>query len=146
MKFYSSYMDHAFNAESLWCTVHSVMNWVRYHRPIHKFDAIAFRGMSGAAIAFPVSYEIKIPLICVRKDSSHASDIVGGSYEEIISYLILDDFISSGQTVTEIDHKATTAGYKKLECVGVLLYKSPGMKSVEVNIGGTKITYPVWQP
>ena len=41
------------------------------------FQALAFTGMSGAAIAFPAGVEHSIPLICVRKDTDdhHGSPI-----------------------------------------------------------------------
>lgn|SRR5574337_429355 len=67
-----------------------------------KFDAIAFRGSSGAALAFPMSYLLKIPLIHVRKGASHYT---GGPIEGTISsqkYLIIDDFIDRGNTVRTI--------------------------------------------
>jgi len=66
------------------------------------FDAIAFRGSSGAALAFPLSYFLKVPLIHVRKGQSHYG---GGSIEGTISskrYIIVDDFVESGRTVKTI--------------------------------------------
>lgn len=68
----------------------------------HHFDAIAFRGSSGAALAFPLSYFLKVPLIHVRKGNSHYGS---GSIEGTISskkFVIIDDFIDSGATVRKI--------------------------------------------
>src|SRR6185369_6448216 len=68
----------------------------------YPFDAIAFRGSSGAALAFPLSYFLKLPLIHVRKGESHYGS---GSIEGTISskrYIIIDDFIDRGTTVKKI--------------------------------------------
>jgi adenine/guanine phosphoribosyltransferase-like PRPP-binding protein len=68
----------------------------------HPFDAIAFRGSSGAALAFPLSYFLKLPLIHVRKGESHYGS---GTIEGTISskrYIIVDDFIDRGTTVKKI--------------------------------------------
>lgn len=68
----------------------------------YPFDAIAFRGSSGAALAFPLSYFLKLPLIHVRKGNSHYGS---GAIEGTISskkYVIIDDFIDSGATVKKI--------------------------------------------
>lgn len=68
----------------------------------YPFDAIAFRGSSGAALAFPLSYLLKLPLIHVRKGESHYGS---GTIEGTISskrYIIIDDFIDRGTTVKKI--------------------------------------------
>lgn len=70
-----------------------------------RFDAIAFRGSSGAALAFPVSAITGIPLIHVRKDDgNHAVYPVEGTLCAE-NYVILDDFVSSGETVETIVKK-----------------------------------------
>lgn len=72
-----------------------------------EFDAIAFRGMSGALYAAPVAYLLNVPLIMVRKTDanghtgSHSYYKVEGDLNAM-TYLVLDDFISSGHTVREI--------------------------------------------
>lgn len=68
----------------------------------HPFDAIAFRGSSGAALAFPLSYFLKVPLIHVRKEKSHYGR---GTIEGTISskrFVIVDDFIDMGTTIETI--------------------------------------------
>ena len=79
----------------------------------YPFDAIAFTGVSGAALAFILSYELKIPLICVRRDENdghHAkvpqmmlpySTILEGALDAK-RYLIVDDFIEQGNTIRRI--------------------------------------------
>lgn len=99
-----------------------------------KFDAIAFRGMSGAAIAYPVSYLTRIPLICTRKsaENSHGYDVEGPAIE-VHKYIILDDFISTGNTIAQIVRsisvqKSYSFGVDSQtppKCVGIYLYLKP---------------------
>lgn len=63
-----------------------------------KFDAIACCGYSGLLISTVLSYEMKIPLIVVRKNKSHDDSLVFGM-ENASKYIIVDDFVSSGKTV-----------------------------------------------
>lgn len=65
------------------------------------FKAIAFRGSSGAALAYPLSYLLNISLMHVRKkDGNHFPGAVEGVICD--KYIIIDDFIESGKTVKEI--------------------------------------------
>jgi adenine/guanine phosphoribosyltransferase-like PRPP-binding protein len=95
---------------------------IKEYRKKHPFDAIAFTGTSGSAIAYPLSYMLKLPLICVRKknDGNHFyRDIEGCTNAR--SYLIVDDFIESGRTMDKIISavKGTTPSAKP---VGIFLY------------------------
>ncbi len=88
-----------------------------------KFDAIVFRGNSGAAIAFPVSVATGIPVVLVRKEGSHGSKIEGSC--NVSKYIILDDFISSGDTMRKILNEMTkwnAGGDSEVQCVGIALY------------------------
>lgn len=67
-----------------------------------EFDAIAFRGLSGAGMAPVLCYLLKKNMIYVRKagptpEPSHAYQDVEGAKDQRI--LLLDDFISSGATM-----------------------------------------------
>lgn len=89
-----------------------------------KFDAIAFTGTSGAAMAYPLSYKLKIPLICVRKDKSNYQNYSDYDIEGIINakkYLIVDDFMSSGDTVRRIISKIKER-MPIAKPIGILLY------------------------
>lgn len=94
-------------------------------RKTHPFDAIAFTGSSGAALAFPLSYLLKVPLIHVRKkDKNH---YYGGLIEGTVSsrrYIIVDDFIESGTTVYKIINTIKKAYTHPVEIVGICLYDS----------------------
>jgi len=92
-----------------------------------KFSAIAFRGTSGAALAYPLSAKLNIPIICVRKPTeiSHGYRIEG-TQRNIRKYVIIDDFMESGKTIKailkDIDKKNDWTGDGKAECVGIILY------------------------
>lgn len=91
-----------------------------------KFTHIAFTGSSGCAMAYIISMLTGIPLMYVRKDgeSSHGYKIEG--LGECESYIILDDFICSGETVRKVirkvTEKCTTRNEEVPQCVGVAVY------------------------
>ncbi len=91
----------------------------------YDFDAIAFRGMSGAIIAPAIAAAMGKTVIMVRKagDGSHSTCAIEGD-RATQSYVIVDDFISSGATVQEIESKVagftTTATEGPAKCLGVL--------------------------
>ena len=93
-----------------------------------KFDAIAFTGSSGAAIAFPLAVSHKIPLIYVRKEGeqSHGDKVECNGENSITKYLIVDDFVSSGATVEWIAHqvKRYAKGSIKPELVGIFCFSN----------------------
>jgi len=89
----------------------------------HPFDAIAFTGSSGAALAYPLSYLMKLPLIHVRKGTSHYS---GGKIEGTISskrYIIIDDFIETGGTIKRII-KAINSELDNAKPAAICLYSA----------------------
>lgn len=94
------------------------------------FDAIAFCGSSGCAIAFSLATKHNIPLIYVRKrnESSHSSAKVecNDSATEVKKYLIVDDFVDQGSTVnhivTSIKKYARSVAAYPAKPVGVLCF------------------------
>jgi adenine/guanine phosphoribosyltransferase-like PRPP-binding protein len=88
----------------------------------YKFDAIAFRGMSGALVAAPLALAIKKTLIMVRKPEDekarHSTRAVEGD-RGAQSFVIVDDFVSSGTTM-----KTMLRAIKKFNpeavCIGYL--------------------------
>lgn len=97
----TEYLSKVYGAYYL-SLVPAAVKTLRALKKKYKFDAIAFRGSSGAALAFPLSYFLKVPLIHVRKGKSHYG---GGPIEGTISsqrYVIVDDFVDSGRTVKTI--------------------------------------------
>jgi orotate phosphoribosyltransferase len=115
--FHSGYLSNIFNPDSLVRTVNRTNERLKIFRFRKKFDAIAFSGNSGAGICYPLSYMYKWPIICVRKEElSHGCDIEG-TRAEIKKYVIVDDFINSGNTVKRIIDKLLPAS-----CVGIYIY------------------------
>ena len=86
----------------------------------YKFDTLAFSGYSGAMIAIPISQKIGKDLVLVRKTGEkRASSYDVEGFEGVKSYIIVDDFTCSGETVHRIQR-----GVKKFasdaKCLGVL--------------------------
>ena len=103
----------------------------RKHVPI---DAIAFTGTSGAAAAYPISYKLKIPLVCIRKArSSHYQDLYEGR-TNIGKYIIIDDCIDTGRTVRRI-RKIIKNEASQSKLVGIFLYAG-GIYTKEIDKEG----------
>lgn len=85
-----------------------------------EFEAVAFRGISGALIAPSVAQCLKKDIIVVRKNETRHSGLqVEGPYCE--RYIIVDDFISSGETIQIIKDSVEKADLGKT-LVGVFMY------------------------
>lgn len=96
----------------------------------HPFEAIAFTGTSGSAIAYILGYTLDVPLICIRKDTEKAhykswdsqSEQRFEGYAGARTYLIVDDFISSGKTVERI-MQAIYDKCPQCRCAAMLMYQ-----------------------
>lgn len=90
----------------------------------HTFDAIAFRGMSGALVAVPLADKLGKNLMLVRKgENCHSTFSVEGVLSQ--RYIIVDDLICTGHTIRQIlDTIKSVATQKETECkpVGLYLY------------------------
>jgi orotate phosphoribosyltransferase len=97
---------------------------IEKHYPQFRFEAIAFRGMSGALIAPMVAEAMNKQLILVRKGESSHSDHEVEGYRIALDthYIILDDLISSGETVKVIVEKIHEHA-PSLKCVGSFEYE-----------------------
>lgn len=86
------------------------------------FDTIAFTGMSGCLFAPILAYTMKKEIACVRKSSmgTHSDCIVEGFYNTK-KYIIVDDFIASGDTIKRIILKMLKHA-RDARCVGVYCY------------------------
>lgn len=132
MEIYSSYLGVVFDIDRFQKLVPIVVQKAKDIMQKHPFDAIAFTGVSGAALAFILSYELKIPLICVRRDRNdghHAKNSqMMVSYPTLLEgaldakkYLIVDDFISTGATTNRIIESINDF-FNHGDCVAILLY------------------------
>jgi adenine/guanine phosphoribosyltransferase-like PRPP-binding protein len=119
-----SYLGTVYNPKEYRRLVERVVKRVEKLKSKLKFDTIAFRGSSGAALAYPVASRLGLRLAHVHKTGTHAcraGDVEGA--ENVRRYLIIDDFVESGKTLNKIV-RAIDAWYgqKTTLCVGVLLY------------------------
>ena len=153
MYFYcSNYHDRTYNPRSLKATVNRVVRYLEKLQKKVKFDAIAFSGTSGAAIAYPVSAIAGYHLINVRREpykQHHGSKIEASGNRKIYRYIILDDFIASGRTikliVRAIKKETIPSSWsrialeeKPVECVGVVIYSDQGDSSKSIQISKWK--------
>jgi adenine/guanine phosphoribosyltransferase-like PRPP-binding protein len=93
-----------------------------------EFDAIACRGVSGLLIAPIVAMRLNKALIVVRKSTSdsHSCYLVEGDHGAK-RYLILDDFIDSGDTVRATIERIYEAN-SEARCAGFIAYKRLAFK------------------
>jgi hypothetical protein len=91
------------------------------------FDAIAVTGISGILVGSVIAMEMDKPLIIVRKrgEQRHSAFDVEGVFGGE-TYVILDDFVSSGSTIARVERKvaetARMSHMHPLRCLGVLEY------------------------
>lgn len=93
----------------------------------NPFDGIAFSGVSGAALAFPISLLTGKHLICVRKERSSHSDKRVLGLMNAQRYIIVDDQIDSGETLFRI-RKEMAIAIPEAKLIGVFIwgYIQPG--------------------
>lgn len=103
----SSYLHSVYDPEAFQRTVDITVELMKPH--LADFDAIVFRGSSGAALAYPVAYLLKKPLVHVRKELGHSYSKVEGLYGAK-RIAIVDDFVASGATLRTIMEEVV-AGY-----------------------------------
>jgi adenine/guanine phosphoribosyltransferase-like PRPP-binding protein len=132
----TEYLDSVFRLHRYLPVVKAAIQALKKVDKKTPFDAIAFRGVSGAALAFPLSLALKKPLICIRKGSSH----YGRKFEGCISaktYIIVDDFIETGQTIEAIIKEISKIKPNAVP-VGIFLY-DPTSGKRQCVIGGQKL-------
>ena len=139
VSFCSAYLFDVYSPKEYKKIVARVTKAIRKQKKILKFQAIAFTGSSGAALAYPISFITKIPLIHVRKGKSHGNSIEGGNHD-IERYVILDDLIDTGATVKRIFNKIKQEG--EVECVGILLYDSCRINTSSFSFN-SKVSAPI---
>lgn len=111
-----------------------------------RFDAIAFRGMSGAVVAPVLAYALGKSIIMVRKPKIHSGEyhshlIVEGD-KNAERYLIVDDFRCSGNTVRAILEEVSNFAPES-RCMGALFYHSFMSYGDQLKLEATKEMYEV---
>lgn len=135
----TEYLGKVYGKEFL-TLVPQVVKKLRAIKKEHPFDAIAFTGSSGAALAYPLSFLLKMPLIHVRKsnDNFHYSRLIEGTISSK-RYIIVDDFIETGKSIKRII-KSINQELKKSKAkpAAICLYSECSSKSI-FNYYGRKI-------
>lgn len=133
MDIQTGYLERVYNVGQFKRTVKRTIKALRKLKKKTKFDSVAFRGSSGAAMAFIASNALNVPLVHVRKGSSHCIMSVEGRMDAK-RIVIVDDFVDRGGTVRAII-KTITRVYRendfyevreKPKFVGLVLYASGG--------------------
>jgi phosphoribosylpyrophosphate synthetase len=101
------YLHDVYNPKTFIKKINKVANFLKL--ATEKYDTIAFSGTSGAAFAYPLSYILGKHLICIRKntDNSHfkINNLGFEGFLKCKRYIIIDDCIDSGATVSNIIYK-----------------------------------------
>jgi orotate phosphoribosyltransferase len=132
----SSYLTCALDPDKRKIILDWLAKWVREI----DADAIAFRGVSGALVAPCVADRTGKSLLVVRKPSSeedrHSSLRVEGEMD-IHSYVIIDDLVSTGQTLNAIAGDIAEACRAKKrrqpKLRGVILYRESYPSGVTIR-------------
>jgi adenine/guanine phosphoribosyltransferase-like PRPP-binding protein len=122
----TDYLDKVYDVKTFVAIVDNTIRVLKKLKKEIPFDAIAFTGTSGAAVAYPLSYRMQLPLICIRKptDNSHYFNSGNGEIEGFVHterYLIIDDFTCSGDTLHRIIN-VIAKDLPQAECVAIALY------------------------
>lgn len=127
--FWSGYSSVLYEPDKFHKIVDNTVAKIKEIQKEIEFDAIAFTGTSGAALAYPIQYFTGIPLILVRKDGecSHGQRIESKNDMKIARYLILDDFTRTGNTINsiikKIEEECSLRNYVQPAPVCVLFYR-----------------------
>jgi len=152
-----------YTAKSYREQIESAIKDIQTLRDKHKFDALAFCGSSGGSIAFPACLALGIPLIMVRKEGekSHGEYVECHEHARIKSFLIVDDFIDSGETIRFILEKAIQYSECDIEqqlhwsCVGAYQWDSSNAVYEDARVFTIKVPHmrrkqkyglPLWAP
>lgn len=131
MKHDAPYLGNAVNSEMIAPVVTNLVKLIKESGV--QFDTVVFRGMSGALIAPIIAHRLKKEIIFVRKseDNSHSSRYCEG-HTQSQRFIIIDDFIASGETLRRCfkairdmaDKFSEWEQSARATCVGVFLYDS----------------------
>jgi orotate phosphoribosyltransferase len=94
-------------------------------RPLaDKFDTITFKGLSGALVAPVVADALKKQLVAVRSEhvKTHGYSVERARKIEPGRYVVIDDFVASGDTLLYIHKKMEEEFKGSAKPVGTLLY------------------------
>ncbi len=96
---YSLYLETVFEPDLFKRSVNDIVNILK----TIQYDAIVFRGNSGALMSGALSLRTGKPMVMVRKrgENNHSGMNTEG-YQMVEKFVIIDDLISSGGTICSI--------------------------------------------
>lgn len=123
----TDYLQKVYNVSEFAHTAAKAVQAAIRMRKVIDYDAFAFTGTSGAAMAYILSAELGVPLLCVRKETDNSHYVKGHGYLEgyvkAEQYVFVDDFISSGDTFRRV-REVVESKLHRAKCVGAILYTS----------------------
>jgi len=130
----SDYHTHLRNESRFENTIHGMAKLIKNLQKKLKFTHMVCTGISGQSVGWPISFITGIPLVVIRKalEKSHGSRIVGQS-GLCSKYIIIDDFISSGETIERViremkkeekEQRRWDVAGGDTACAGILLHNS----------------------
>lgn len=135
----TDYLDDIFYPRKFPKTVAKFLTVLRKAKREKKFDAIAFTGTSGSAMAYIAAHTLKVGLMHIRK-ADVSSHYYLGAFEGMASakrFIIVDDFIGGGNTVKRILAEVKV-GAPQAQCVGIALYAAVRREKT-FSVSGKKI-------
>jgi len=85
----------------------------------------------------------QIPLIHVKKESGHGTQIVASSCSKVSTYLIIDDFVCTGSTIRTIMDSIYIEN-RDLVCVGTYLYLEEHPELARKELENRNKKYPIF--
>lgn len=123
---------------------HTLARLKELREKLGDFDVVV-HGNSGVSIGFAAlalsDFDSAFNLFLLRKDNdnSHGAPFEGPAHRDMARYIILDDFVSTGNTVRRIVSKleelASLRCRGPAECVGVLQYTRSRKRSAFTGLG-----------
>lgn len=98
-KITASHISFAIDVHNLRFSIDGAVEVLKHY----ELDAIAFRGMSGALIGPSIALRLNKSMILIRKDNDNSHSGMNAEGDPTArTYIIVDDFQSSGSTAKEI--------------------------------------------
>lgn len=103
------------------------------------FDSIAVTGVSGMSVGFPVAAQMGKRIAVLRKpnEQNHAGGEAWAGYAGLTGrVIIVDDFVSGGETWNRLADALADYDFEPVELVGTYLYRDRQYTPTTVRIEG----------
>lgn len=124
--------EEVFDPNDFQKLVNRVAKEVRRLQRTHKINALAACGNSGLLLVGALGYKLDLPFLAVRKRMDTNNDwhhVNGFLVDGGTRYLIIDDLISTGKTMTKIIHRLQELACdqnREAKAAAILLYNDNG--------------------